>query len=258
MSADWFTCAWTTLGDPSEDGNVDVLDVVGIVGDILGTNDYYACRAEAADANADGGVDVLDVVLVVSWILNPGRTGEYATTALINVDDNQVSYIANGIVDAFQITLSHEAGVTVELTNDAMVAQSVSDGITTTMIIVAPESSELFTASGDFEIVEFLAASGEDYVDVSLGIPTSFALNAAYPNPFNPTTTIGYAVPIASDVRVVVYDMLGRQAAILVNSNIEAGNYSVNWNASDLSSGMYLVRMTAGDFTRTQKIMLIK
>jgi len=258
MSANWFTCALRTMGDPSGDGNVDVLDVVGIVGHILGTNTYSGCDEFAADANQSGSVDVLDVVLVVSWILNPGRTGEYATTTLINVDDNQVSYIANGIVDAFQITLSHEAGVTVELTNDAMVAQSVSDGITTTMIIVAPESSELFTASGDFEIVEFLAASGEDYVDVSLGIPTSFALNAAYPNPFNPTTTIGYAVPFASDVRVVVYDMLGRQAAILVNSNIEAGNYSVNWNASDLSSGMYLVRMTAGDFTRTQKIMLIK
>jgi len=246
-------------GDANGDSNVDVLDVVMEVAHILGTNPITdACNFSAADANDDGGVDVLDVVWTVNMILTGGRIGDLATSSVINVKDNSATFTADGNVDAFQITVSHDADVTFTMTEHAFLADYATNGTSTMMIIVVPDSHELFTASGEFVIDEYLAAAGDGYINVSLSVPSEFALNAAYPNPFNPTTTIGYAVPKSSDVKVIVYDMLGREAAVLVNSSVEAGNYSVNWNASDLSSGMYMVRMTAGDFVSTQKLMLVK
>ena len=245
-------------GDANGDGGVDVLDVVLQVSVILGTSTITDdCQFSAADANDDGGIDVLDVVWTVNRILNP-RIDEIASSVVIDVKDNSATFTADGYVGAIQLTISHEAGVEITMTENAFVADYATNGTSTTMIIVAPESDDLFVASGEFVIEDYLAASTDNYINVSLSVPTEFALQDAYPNPFNPTTTIGYAVPKTSDVKVIVYDMLGRQAAVLVNNSVEAGNYTINWNASDLSSGMYLIRMTAGDYTSTQKVMLVK
>jgi len=83
-------------------------------------------------------------------------------------------------------------------------------------------------------------------------------LKSAYPNPFNPVTTIAYDVPIPSNVKVIVYDLLGRQVTELVNNYVEGGSYNVSWDASEFSSGVYLVRMSADDFISSQKVMLVK
>lgn len=97
------------------------------------------------------------------------------------------------------------------------------------------------------------------------GLPQSFALSQNYPNPFNPTITIGYALPQASQVRLTVYDVLGREVATLVNARQAAGNYTANFNASHLASGIYFYRLeasttgvTAGSFVETKKMMLVK
>jgi hypothetical protein len=126
------------------------------------------------------------------------------------------------------------------------------------MIIVLPDNNELFTTSGDFEIVEVLAVSRQNIVDVLLDIPERFLLKAAFPNPFNPVTTIGFDVPNPSNVKLIVYDLVGRQVAQLVDDYQHPGNYFINWDATGLPSGMYLIKMTADDFISTQKVMLVK
>ena len=75
---------------------------------------------------------------------------------------------------------------------------------------------------------------------------------------FNPITTMEYSLPEDSQVSIVVYDMLGRNVAELVDSYITAGYHTIQWNASDQSSGVYLVKMVVGDNINTQKLMLIK
>ena len=89
-------------------------------------------------------------------------------------------------------------------------------------------------------------------------LPSSFALKQNFPNPFNPATIIHYSVPTESFVTLKVYDVLGREVATLVNEEQAAGNYSFDFNASNLTSGTYFYKIQAGNFTDVRKMMLLK
>ncbi len=87
---------------------------------------------------------------------------------------------------------------------------------------------------------------------------SDFYLAQNYPNPFNPTTTIQYSIPQRSNVTLKVYDVLGSEIATLVNEEKERGVYTVNFNASNMASGMYIYRITAGSFVETKKMILLR
>ncbi len=95
-------------------------------------------------------------------------------------------------------------------------------------------------------------------VNIQSTSPKNFMLSQNYPNPFNPATTISFQIPKSSFVTLKVYDVLGREVASLINEQKSPGTYSVNFNASNLSSGMYLYRLQAGDFVETKKLVLLK
>ncbi len=98
-------------------------------------------------------------------------------------------------------------------------------------------------------------------VGISLGsseVPSSYSLKQNYPNPFNPTTNINFSIPRSGLVTLKVYDMVGREVASLVNEVKNAGSYIVGFNASNLPSGAYFYRVSAGDFVDTKKMLLIK
>ena len=89
-------------------------------------------------------------------------------------------------------------------------------------------------------------------------VPSTFGLDQNYPNPFNPATMIGYQLPVSGKVSIVVYDMLGQEVERLVDEVQPAGRHAVPWNGSNRASGMYIVRMTAGSFTATKRMVLVK
>jgi hypothetical protein len=89
-------------------------------------------------------------------------------------------------------------------------------------------------------------------------VPATYSLSQNYPNPFNPTTTIKFELPKSWEVRLSVYDMLGREVSVLVNETREAGVHEVKFDASGLSSGVYLYRLTAGGFVQSRKLLVLR
>jgi hypothetical protein len=88
-------------------------------------------------------------------------------------------------------------------------------------------------------------------------IPEDYYLST-YPNPFNPITSILFSIPQMGLVSIKAYDIMGRELETLSNRNLNPGNYSVDWDASGYPSGIYFVKMQAGKFLKTQKLMLVK
>jgi hypothetical protein len=93
----------------------------------------------------------------------------------------------------------------------------------------------------------------EEYIS-----PTDYSLSQNYPNPFNPNTVIEYSIPESKFVSLIVYDMLGREVTVLVNENQQAGNYKVELNAENLSSGIYYYKISSGKYVETRKMILLK
>lgn len=89
-------------------------------------------------------------------------------------------------------------------------------------------------------------------------LPTAFSLQQNYPNPFNPGTKIIYSIPQASFVTLKIYDILGNEVATLVNEEKSLGNYEAEFNAANLSAGIYFYKLQAGDFVQTKKMILLK
>jgi hypothetical protein len=95
-------------------------------------------------------------------------------------------------------------------------------------------------------------------VAVDIAAPLEFALNQNYPNPFNPNTVIEYSIPQSGFVILAVYNLLGEKVASLVNELKEAGRYEINFDASDLASGIYVYNLKSGSFNSVKKMLLMK
>ena len=97
-----------------------------------------------------------------------------------------------------------------------------------------------------------------DVKDEIVSLPSNFLLNQNYPNPFNPSTSIEYSVMSNEYVSIKVYDILGNEISTLVNEQKSVGNYKVDFNGDNLTSGIYIITMNAGRFTQSIKAQLIK
>jgi hypothetical protein len=95
-------------------------------------------------------------------------------------------------------------------------------------------------------------------IKAAISQPVAFNLEAPHPNPFNPTTTLTYNLPKAASVELNVYDVIGSLVGTLSSGWHPAGAYNVVFDGTELASGVYLARLTAGDFTQTQKLVLLK
>jgi len=97
-----------------------------------------------------------------------------------------------------------------------------------------------------------------DVPSLAAGAPAEFVLEQNFPNPFNPTTLIRYRLPEAANVRLSIFDLLGREVELLLAARQEAGSHQVRWEAGAYSSGVYLLRLRADDRVATRRMILLK
>lgn len=110
------------------------------------------------------------------------------------------------------------------------------------------------TASKDL----YLTPESTTGVKSNSTLPVNYSLSQNYPNPFNPTTNIKFVIPEKSQVRLEVYNLIGQKVADLINGELNAGEYTITFNANGLSSGVYLYKLQAGNFTSVKKMILMK
>jgi hypothetical protein len=249
----------TLLGDMNSDGILNILDVVTIVNLVM--SDGYN---EVADMNGDGNLDILDIVALMNQILtnNDGLVrGKTATEASVKYGNGTLSYKSDGVIAGVQLFVSGSF----EITESFLPSGWDMDSNESTIILYSQdgshlEDSRLFSYKGDLRIESTIFADwhGGSISAVEMLLPGEYALDNAYPNPFNPVTNIGFALPEDGFITISVYDLQGRQVAELVNGNKVAGFYKLSWNASSEASGIYFVRMQAENYVSDQKIMLVK
>ncbi len=123
---------------------------------------------------------------------------------------------------------------------------------------VLTADGELHELAGDYTCWDDNVITSVSHLTSVAPVPEEYSLYQAYPNPFNPATTIAYGLPTDTQVELTVYDMNGRMITELVSEFQSAGVYELDWNASGQASGVYFIRLTTSDFTKTQKVMLVK
>jgi len=246
------------LGDANCDSQVTVQDIIALVQHILGTSSIDCGEGNglaAADYNADGIVSVTDILEIVNYILTETKSEKATFVHIIN-NDNSVNFDADGEVGAFDITISHDADFELSLTNDALVALSETTGNKTRMIIILPGSESLFTSEGNFEIVELVALSKDGEIEIIQ--PNKLNISEAYPNPFNPVTTMQLSLEQDGYLNISVFNIAGQLVDVIHNGNMVAGYHQISWNASEVSSGLYIVKANDGVNVVSQKVMLLK
>ena len=125
-----------------------------------------------------------------------------------------------------------------------------------TLNLKTDEGKELFKANGSYTIEEIIVANSHS--EVTLAMPSELTLSRAYPNPFNPSTSLDVFVPADGFVSLNVYNVMGQLVDVIHSGSMTTGNHSITWNASDMTSGVYFVRAESADGMSVQKVMLMK
>ncbi len=190
-----------------------------------------------------------------------------ATHASITIKGNELIVNGtNGVVQGVQLVLTHGPDFNIVL-EDKFVAEYKTTGNTTTIIVVSDAIADLGViakTAGDYEVaaeVSLVVNTRGEEVTVEYGFEVvDFELKAAYPNPFNPTTTLEMVLPEAGYVSIKIYNLVGQEVATLANGYMQANTagHKFQWNASNMASGVYLVRAEGAGSVTTQKLMLLK
>lgn len=223
-------------------GNGHFMDAVNMTGSwnqfVYRQNHTQSPRTRGFGGGSTGGMDDrFDMILMSPGIFNAGR----------------IAYVP-GTMTAYGNDGNHYNDSINRRPNTA-VADSVADAI--------HYSSDHIPVYATFTFGNVIGISGNQGT-----IPENFSLGQNYPNPFNPATKINYQIPLLKGVsagsgqgvlvKLIIYDLLGREAATLVNAQLQPGSYEAVWNAANQPSGVYLYTLTAGEFRETKKMILLK
>jgi N-acetylneuraminic acid mutarotase len=256
------TNTWSTLGTGSSNGvsggGVTALAVVG--------NEVFVGGAfiSAGGVSANGVARFNTQTNTWSSLGTGSSNGVNSTVTALAVVGNEV--VVGGVfTSAGGVSANRVARFNTQTNTWSSLGTGSSNGVNNQVYALAVVGNEVFVG-GEFTLAGGIAStfiarwnSGTSRVEqLSPTAPKTFLLEQNYPNPFNPSTTIRYQLPVASEVKLEVYDVLGKKIATVVNERQSAGAYQVVWNASGLSSGTYFYRLQAGTFVETKKMIMVK
>ena len=272
----------TAAGDLNEDDILNIQDLITMVNQILGITSLEGCSLEAADMNLDGIINIQDLISLVNAILGSGRTAQLQGSADIKYtasgDDLIIRIKSDVDFAGVQLSLINESELNIELKDNSHISQDshYKNGITRYLaysIFNQPFDSRtielLIRSVGNLEINDInivLADINGDVLTASHSQngmyyqngPHSFELFKLYPNPFNPSTEVSFSLPMDNHVRLSVYDVRGHEVELIFEGAQSVGSHSYTWNAGSLPSGVYYVRLQAGDMVTSQKALLVK
>ena len=272
----------TATGDLNEDETLNIQDLITMVNHILGSSLVTDCALEAADMNADGTVNIQDLISLVNAILGSARSAELNGTA-------KIEYLTSGEDMIIQIKSDIDiAGLQISAINDSQLDIEIKDNshINQESNFVGGMNRYLaysiFNQPFDSRMTEILVHSGAslEMDDFQLTVadingdplnlshsqmgktyqtgPHRFELAELYPNPFNPSTQISFSLPMDDFVKLTAYDVRGNVVDAIFEGAQGVGQHSYTWNASSLPSGVYYIRLQAGELVTSQKALLIK
>ena len=272
----------TAAGDVNEDETLNIQDLITMVNHILGSSPLMDCALEAADMNADGVVSILDLITLVNAILGNARSAQlngYAEIKYLSSGNDLIIQIESDVdLAGIQLSLLNDTQVDVELKDNSHIKQNSHfqngitrylaysmfnqpfDGRTTEILIQSAGKLNM----NDIQII--VADINGDALNVSHSQgsqnyqsgPHSFEISKLYPNPFNPSTEIGFSLPVDGHVQLAAYDVRGKEVDIIFEGAQSVGQHSYTWNAASLPSGVYYIRLQAGEMVTSQKALLVK
>ena len=248
-------------GDVNSDGDINVIDVVLAVDVILGL--FSPEDICAYDFNSDGLINVVDVVQIVQFIVTPALAHtEEAKYIEISKDNDFLSVVSDGFVQGIQMTLIHDDNFSINMI-DGFVSEYRTHNNQTILILVNDGSqtiTDIATTFGEFKIKDVVTSAKNANININDALVASFELGLVGPNPFNPTTQLNLAVMESGYVNVEVYNLNGQVVASLIDGWLDqnASGHILNFDASLLSSGVYIVRAQSANNISTQKLTLVK
>ena len=216
------------LGDFNQDDSVDVLDIVMVVDLILYNEDPSEYELLLGDINSDGAVNVIDIVMIADIILGDDLSRGVPTDQVrFNYGNGSVSYESDGSLAGMQFEVTGQY----EITGHNLPTGWEIHNNENTIILFSLDGSSLedktlFEYDGDIVIQSAIATDwyGSDIAVSSVLIPKEFALQSAYPNPFNPVTNLKFGLPVDSKVSIQIYNLQGQVVSTLLNDNMQAGD----------------------------------
>ena len=244
---------------PSDTGYVGY--AVGSSGTVLKSKDGGSSWGPVTSPTTSSLYGVTIIPRKAIWIVGSGKIYKSTVDGVFTAQTSPVSNTdAISAVDENRACIAGALGNLIQTTDGGKtwVQQIITSNTLRSVYFVSSSAGWIVGEAGAvLRITGSLVSDVRE--DRSSGvIPTSFTLNQNYPDPFNPSTTIRFGIPYQKKVQLKVFDLLGREVATLVDSRLEAGSYSVKWDASGYSSGVYFYVLQAEDVLVSKKMLLVK
>ena len=272
----------TAPGDVNEDENLNIQDIITMVNHILSVTPLEGCALEAADMNMDGIINIQDLISLVNAILGSARSAQlngYAIIEYVTSDNDLIIQIDSDVdLAGIQLSLLHDTQVDIELKDNSHINQDAHFGNGITRYLAYSMFNQPFDSRTTEILIKSAGNLSMDDIQITMADingdalsvshfqdgqnyqsgPYSFELAKLYPNPFNPSTEVSFSLPMDNHVRLAAYDVRGKEVDVIFEGAQSIGSHSYTWNASNLPSGVYYIRLQAGELATSQKALLIK